>query len=78
MSANNSSVVLLPSLHAACVRGIVCFLTLSFILPITHMASTFLSIDSSIIGRRLSGGPLVFLFFEWGFFRVVSCFSVVI
>ena len=51
LSAKTSSVVLLLSLYAACVRGIMFFLTLSFILPITHMASIFLSIDSSIIGQ---------------------------
>ena len=55
LSAKTSSVVLLPSLYAACVRGIMCFLTLSFILPIIRMVGIILSIDSSIIGRTFSG-----------------------
>ena len=60
LKANTNSVVLLPSLYAACVKGIICFLTLSLILPITHMAIFFLKIDSNIIGLRFSGGPFGF------------------
>ena len=63
LSVKTSSVVLLPSLYAACVGGIKCFLTLSFILPITHMESIFLSMDSSMIGHRFSWGSFWFPWF---------------
>ncbi len=60
LKANTSSEVLLPSLYAACVFGIICSLTLSFIRRIVHIARIFLRIDNNIIGLRFSGGPFFF------------------
>ena len=66
LNANTNSVVLLPSLYAACVKGIICFLTVSLILPITHIANYFLNIDRNMIGLKFSGDPFGFPGFEWG------------
>ena len=53
------SVVPLPALYAACSTGML-LSTLSPILLIRHIARTFLSMESRIIGLRFDSGPLGF------------------
>ena len=56
------SVVPLPALYAACSTGML-LSTLSPIHLIRHIASTFFSMESKIMGLRFDSGPLGFLGF---------------
>ena len=59
LQVKTCSVVLLPTLYAGCVNGIL-FPIFSCILLIIHIARIFISMDNSMIGLRFAGGPCGF------------------